>query len=180
MVGAGNSAGQAIVYLARYARRVHVVLRGTDLGASMSRYLVDRVQGIENVTIHCGAVVTGLEGNGHLGAVHVDAGGTSSGNIRHHSLFLFIGADANTDWLRGCVELDRKGFVLTGQRAAARHRGRRSLARGRPRAVPARDEPARRLRRRRRPERLGQAVASAVGEGSMAVSFVHAHIARPA
>ena len=89
------------------------------LASGMSRYLVDRVEGLENVTIHRGASVAGLEGNGHLSAVQVANGRNGAETIETSSLFLFIGADANTGWLRGCVELDRKGFVLTGTDAAA-------------------------------------------------------------
>src|SRR4029079_16259596 len=71
VVGAGNSAGQAIVALSRYARRVHVIARASDLGKSMSRYLVDRVESIDNVRIHRGAVVSAWEGNGHLQGVRI-------------------------------------------------------------------------------------------------------------
>ncbi len=180
VVGAGNSAGQAIVYLAKYARRVHVLLRKTDLGASMSRYLVDRVERLENVTIHRGCAVAGLEGNGQLAAVSVGNGTKETRTLETSSLFLFIGADANTGWLRGCVELDRKGFVLTGpalpagtaesDRWRSAGRGPFLLETSLPGVFAAGDV------------RSGSAkrVAAAVGEGSMAVSFVHAHIARPA
>ncbi len=180
VVGAGNSAGQAIVYLARYARQVHVVVRGTELGSSMSRYLVDRVQGLENVTVHLRTMVAKLEGDGHLGAVEVETAGGERRTIATSSLFLFIGADANTGWLRGCVELDRRGFVLTGASLppAAREDDRwRSAGRmpylletSLPGIFAAGDVRSGSVKR----------VASAVGEGSMAVSFVHAHIARPA
>jgi thioredoxin reductase (NADPH) len=180
VVGAGNSAGQAIVYLAKYARRVHVIVRKTDLGASMSRYLVDRVERLENVTIHRGCAVAGLEGNGPLTAVNVRNGTKETRRLETRSLFLFIGADANTGWLRGCVELDRKGFVLTGTALPTgtaeadrwRSAGRAPflLETSLPGVFAAGDV------------RSGSAkrVASAVGEGSMSVSFVHAHIARPA
>jgi thioredoxin reductase (NADPH) len=180
VVGAGNSAGQAIVYLAKYARRVHVLVRGNDLGASMSRYLVDRIQGLENVTIHMGTTVTGLEGDGHLGAVHATEGDGKQRTFTTTSLFLFIGADANTAWLRGCVELDRKGFVLTGtslppdtaelERWRAAGRAPFLLETTLPGVFAAGDVRSGSVKR----------VASAVGEGSMAVSFVHEHIARPA
>ena len=178
VVGAGNSAGQAIVFLARYARRVHVVLRGEDLGDSMSRYLVDRVQGLENVTIHRGTVVTGLEGNGRLNAVRIKTGERKEQTFETSSLYLFIGADPNTSWLHGCVDLDRKGFVLTGTSISQATSGtERWRAAGRapflletslPGVFAAGDV------------RSGSAkrVASAVGEGAMAVSFIHAHIAR--
>ena len=178
VVGAGNSAGQAIVYLSDFAKRVHVVCR-SDLGRNMSRYLVDRVIGLPNVTIHRQASVTRLDGNGHLEGVEVKCADGKSAEIDTSALFLFIGADPNTTWLDGCVELDRKGFVLTGtalppataENDQWRAAGRRPflLETSLPAVFAAGDV------------RSGSAkrVASAVGEGAMAVSFVHAHIARP-
>jgi thioredoxin reductase (NADPH) len=180
VVGGGNSAGQAIVNLAKYARRVHVLIRKTGLGANMSRYLVDRVEGLENVVVHGGSAVTGLEGNGQLEAVRVSNGGKEPLRLETSSLFLFIGADANTGWLRDCVELDRKGFVLTGTElppGTAETERWRSIGRAPylletslPGVFAAGDVRSASVKR----------CASAVGEGAMAVSFVHAHIARPA
>jgi thioredoxin reductase (NADPH) len=177
VVGGGNSAGQAIAYLARHATKVHVILRGQDLGARMSRYLVDRIEGTENVIIHRGATIKKLEGNGHLSAVQLQGGNV--GRIETRSLFLFIGADPNTGWLHGCVELDNKGFVLTGpgiraavaeaERWAAAGRAPFLLETSLPGVFAAGDVRAGSAKR----------VSSAVGEGAMAVSFVHAHIARP-
>ena len=178
VVGAGNSAGQAIVYLSEFAKRVHVVCR-SDLGRNMSRYLVDRVIGLPNVTIHRSASVTRLDGNGHLEGVEVKCADEKRAEIDTSALFLFIGADPNTSWLDGCVELDRKGFVLTGTALPPttaetdqwRAAGRRpflletSLA-GVFAAGDVRSGSAKR-------------VAAAVGEGAMAVSFVHAYIGRP-
>jgi thioredoxin reductase (NADPH) len=179
VVGGGNSAGQAAVQLSRTARHVHLLVRGRDLGAAMSRYLVDRVRGIENVSVHLGAVVTALEGDGRLGRVHVRLGDGREHTYATSSLFLFIGAYPNTAWLRGCVELDRKGFVLTGPalppHAAEAERwllaGRRPfmLETSLPGVFAAGDVRSGSVKR----------VASAVGEGSMAVTFVHAHIQRP-
>jgi thioredoxin reductase (NADPH) len=179
VVGGGNSAGQAIVFLARFARQVHVLVRKTDLADSMSRYLVDRVESMENVTVHRGCRVRGLEGNGHLSAVQVENGTAHPMTLDTSSLFLFIGADASTGWLRGCVELDRKGFVLTGgDLPAGTTDGDRFRAAGRapflletslPGVFAAGDARSGSVKR----------CASAVGEGAMAVSFVHAHIARP-
>ncbi|HUR93499.1 MAG TPA: FAD-dependent oxidoreductase [Gemmatimonadales bacterium] len=180
VVGAGNSAGQAIVYLSKYARRVHVLVRGDDLGDSMSRYLVDRILGLENVTVHMRTAVTALDGDRQLSAVHVAAADGTPHRFETTSLFLFIGAYANTGWLRGCVELDRKGFVLTGtqlppgtaelERWQAAGRVPYLLETSLPGVFAAGDVRSGSVKR----------VASAVGEGSMAVSFVHVHIARPA
>lgn len=180
VVGGGNSAGQAIVHLAKYARRVHVVIRKDDLGGNMSRYLMDRVEGLENVVVHRGCAVSGLEGARHLQAVRVRNGATGLQTLQTSSLFLFIGADAKTDWLRGCVELDRKGFVLTGPDLPPgiadtdhwRSIGRAPflLETSLPGVFAAGDVRSASVKR----------CASAVGEGAMAVSFVHAHIARPA
>jgi thioredoxin reductase (NADPH) len=178
VVGAGNSAGQAIMFLSKYASRVHVVVRG-QFGTSMSRYLVERVMRMENVTIHTGAVVSGLEGNGHLSAVHTKGTHGERQTFTTNSLYLFIGADPNTDWLHGCVDLDRKGFVLTGNGLSPgatdadrwRSAGRDPflLETSLPGVFAAGDVRAGSAKR----------VASAVGEGAMAVSFVHAHISRP-
>lgn len=179
VVGGGNSAGQAVVYLAKYARHVQVLVRGDGLAASMSRYLVDRLEGLENVTIETRSRVTALDGDGHLAAVQV-TGPDGQRTIATTSLFLFIGADANTDWLRRCVELDRKGFVVTGtslppgtrdlERWRAAGRSPFLLETSLPGVFAAGDVRSGSVKR----------VSSAVGEGSMAVTFVHAHIARPA
>jgi thioredoxin reductase (NADPH) len=178
VVGAGNSAGQATVQLASHARQVHLLLRGTDLGTSMSRYLVDRIQTIKNVTIHRGTVVTGFEGDGRLSAVHTRTASGKRQTFQTGSLFLFIGADPNSGWLRGCVELDRRGFVLTGNdlsREIPESDHWRSVGRtpflletSLPGVFAAGDVRSGSVKR----------VASAVGEGSMAVSFVHAHVVR--
>ncbi len=180
VVGGGNSAGQAIVYLARQARRLHVLCRSRDIGTSMSRYLVDQIRRLDNVAVHPETVVTALDGNGHLGAVRARTGRGEERCFETSSLFLFIGADANTAWLRGCVELDRKGFVLTGNALPpGTGEGERWRVVGRapflletslPGVFAAGDVRSGSVKR----------VASAVGEGSMAVSFVHAHIQRPA
>ena len=117
LVGAGNSAGQAVVYLASQVAKVWLLVRGPSLEASMSRYLVDRIRGLSNVEVLMQTQITGLEGHdGSLEAVRWRQG--AAGNevrrpIRH--LFLFIGAEPNTDWLSGSgVALDPKGFILTG------------------------------------------------------------------
>jgi thioredoxin reductase (NADPH) len=144
----------------------------------MSRYLVDRVQGLENVTTHLETKVTAVEGNGRLCAVRAQSAEHGEMTLGTNSLFLFIGADANTGWLRDCVELDRRGFVLTGtglpegigvtERWRAAGRAPFLLETSLPGVFAAGDVRSGSVKR----------VASAVGEGSMAVSFVHAHIGR--
>jgi thioredoxin reductase (NADPH) len=176
VVGAGNSAGQAIVALSRNARRVHVIARGRDLGKSMSRYLVDRVEQINNVQIHRGAVVTALEGDGHLQAIRTRDDDGLETRINTPALFLFIGADPHTEWLSGCVQLDKKGFVLTGTTIPVDTvRGDLWRAQGRtpffletslPGVFAAGDVRSGSIKR----------CASAVGEGAMAVSFIHASL----
>ncbi|KFX62736.1 FAD-dependent oxidoreductase [Paraburkholderia fungorum] len=117
LVGGGNSAGQAIVYLATHAAKVHVLIRRSGFEATMSRYLIDRIRSLPNVFVHPNSEIGRLEAD-EIGLASVVlkkplADGTESFDTRH--LFLFTGADPNTDWLRTCgVALDDKGFVLTG------------------------------------------------------------------
>ena len=165
LVGAGNSAGQAVVYLASHAAKVWVLVRGNDLAASMSRYLVDRIMGLANVEVVTGAQVTQLEGeDGILHAVHWKhgaSGATVRRPMRH--LFLFIGAEPNTAWLSGSgVTLDAKGFVVTGQLA-----GDRGLLETSRRGVFAIGD-ARSTSVKR--------VAASVGEGAQVVAALHAFL----
>ncbi len=117
LVGGGNSAGQAAVFLSGYARRVHMVIRGGGLGASMSRYLIERIEATPNIELVFNTEVVGLEG-ADLSLERVRwrsrlSGEESTAEIRN--LFLFAGADPATGWLNGCgVTLDRGGFVVTG------------------------------------------------------------------
>jgi thioredoxin reductase (NADPH) len=165
LVGAGNSAGQAAVYLASQGARVSMLAR-RDLGATMSRYLVDRISGLANVEVVAGATVSGLEGeDGALKAVRWRLGATGE-EIRRPlgHLFLFIGADPNTDWLRGSgVALDAKGFILTGDQAGA---GRQALETAIPGVFAIGDVRARSVKR----------VAAAVGEGAQVVAALHAFL----
>jgi thioredoxin reductase (NADPH) len=117
LVGGGNSAGQGIVYLASHAKHVHVLIRKSGFESTMSRYLIDRIRSLPNVTVHPHAEIGHLEaGESGLTSVVLKSplpDGTDHFDTRH--LFLFTGADPNTEWLRTCgVELDAKGFVLTG------------------------------------------------------------------
>jgi thioredoxin reductase (NADPH) len=167
LVGGGNSAGQAAVYLASQSAKVWMLLRGADIGASMSRYLVDRIEGHANIEVLTRAQVSGLEGrDGILEAVRWRLG--SNGQevrrpIRH--LFLFIGAEPNTDWLAGSgVALDAKGFVLTGEDAC---RDRHPLETSRRGVFAIGDVRSKSIKR----------VAAAVGEGAQVVAALHSYLA---
>jgi thioredoxin reductase (NADPH) len=118
LVGGGNSAGQAAVFLSGHARKVHMVIRGGGLGASMSRYLIERIEATPNIELVFNTEVVGLEGTKDVSLERVRwrsrlSGEESTADIRN--LFLFVGADPATGWLDGCgVTVDRGGFVVTG------------------------------------------------------------------
>jgi thioredoxin reductase (NADPH) len=118
LVGGGNSAGQAAVFLSGHAKRVHMVIRGGGLGASMSRYLIERIEATPNIELVFNTEVVALEGTEGVSLERVRwrsrlSGEESTADIRN--LFLFVGADPATGWLEGCgVMVDRGGFVVTG------------------------------------------------------------------
>jgi thioredoxin reductase (NADPH) len=115
LVGGGNSAGQAVVFLASHAEHVHMFIRGAKLEDSMSHYLIERVASLPNVTVHTRVELTALEGNARLERVHYRGAGEIEGSMTIHHLFVFIGADPNTSWLKTSgITLDSKGFVQTG------------------------------------------------------------------
>lgn len=117
LVGGGNSAGQAVAFLSPRVRRLYLVVRGAGLETSMSRYLIDRIAAMENVELIVEASVSAVRG-GAAGAIDgVTLVSSRTGETRQidaDHLFLFIGADPNTEWMKDCVELDEKGFILTG------------------------------------------------------------------
>ena len=118
VVGGGNSAGQAAVFLARTVAHVHILVRGDGLAATMSDYLVQRIAQSPRITLHSHCQVDHLDGDGYLREVGWHC--TRTGETTRHkvgSLFVMIGAEPNTAWLRDCLDLDRKGFVLTGRDA---------------------------------------------------------------
>lgn len=115
IVGGGNSAGQAAVYLSGVASHVHMLVRGPGLAESMSRYLIQRIEGLPKIALRTRCQVVSLEGNDSLENVaweRTDARERETRDV--NSLFLMTGADPNTHWLEGCVRLDEKGFVRTG------------------------------------------------------------------
>jgi thioredoxin reductase (NADPH) len=167
LVGGGNSAGQAVVYLAPRVKRLHLVVRGEGLESSMSRYLIDRIAALPNVELHTGTEVVGLEGDesqGLTGAVFREraSGEVHKCHLRH--LFLFIGADPNASWLDGCVAVDGKGFVVTGARCPkSKSRPPLPLETSRPGVFAIGDVRAGSTKR----------VAAAVGEGAAVVAQIH-------
>ncbi len=170
LVGAGNSAGQAVVYLAARASKVWLLVRGAGLEASMSRYLIDRIAALANVEILTRTEVTALEGkDGTLEAIRWTGASGEETRRPVHNLFLFIGAAPETHWLDGSgVELDAKGFVLAGQDTGPNTGyGRRPLETSRPGVFAIGDVRSGSIKR----------VASAVGEGAQVVAAIHAHLA---
>jgi thioredoxin reductase (NADPH) len=169
VVGGGNSAGQAAVFLAREARMVYVVIRGDDLGKSMSDYLVRRIEGSEKIEVLRSTTVRELTGDGELEEVELTNHNTGEvRRLKSPAVFSFIGANPRTDWLPPEVERDAKGFVTTGPSLAnSKHwtlkRPPYFLETSRPGIFAAGDVRSGSVKR----------CASAVGEGSMAVQFVH-------
>ncbi len=173
VVGGGNSAGQAAVFLAQSAARVHVLIRSDGLARSMSRYLIRRIEEHPAIVLHTHTQLTNLAGDGHLERVswrEVRTGSTETYAIRH--CFLMTGADPNTGWLDGCVARDAKGFIKTGSDLTADElriahwplqRPPRLLETSVPGVFAVGDVRSGSIKR----------VASAVGEGSIAIAFVH-------
>ena len=176
MVGGGNSAGQAALFLADHAEEVTLVIR-SNLGKEMSRYLADQLKRHPTVEILEHTEVRELIGDEALRAVTVEDNHTGARRtLTARALFVFIGAKPNVGWLEDQIALDKHGFVLTGE-AAARHRANRPsrpngrapspLETSRPGMFAAGDVRSGSIKR----------VAAAVGEGSMAVRLVHEHLA---
>jgi thioredoxin reductase (NADPH) len=173
VVGGGNSAGQAAVFLAQTARCVHVLVRAETLSTTMSRYLVRRIEEHPAIEVHTQTEIVMLEGEGQLDHVQwrdTRTGAVERRNIRH--VFVMAGAVPATAWLEGCLTLDDKGFILTGSdlRQSTLHETNWPLRRApylletsRPGVFAVGDVRAGNVKR----------VASAVGEGSIAISFVH-------
>jgi thioredoxin reductase (NADPH) len=176
IVGGGNSAGQAAVFLAGHAPLVHLLIRGGDLGADMSRYLVDRIERIPNVDIRLHTEVTELIGDDTLTRLATTDNETGERDeLDARALFVFIGAMPHTDWLGDALDLDDRGFILTG----------RDILRDEPRIAPAQPTYEPLVLETSRPGAFAvgdvrsgsvKRVASAVGEGSMAIRMVWEHL----
>src|SRR5215218_5424193 len=173
VVGGGNSAGQAAVFLAETTKRVHMLIRSAGLAESMSRYLIRRIEQTPKIVLRPHTEIVALEGGNHLESVswqNNQTGQVEEHNIRH--VFVMTGADPNTNWLDGCVALDAKGFIKTGpdlspeDLSSARWplvRPPYLLETSLPGVLAIGDVRGGSIKR----------VASAVGEGSIAISFLH-------
>ena len=178
VVGAGNSAGQGALHFADYAARVVVVVRGDSLAKSMSQYLVDRIEAHDRIEVRLQTEITACHGDAHLERVTLAAPGEPASeadeSIETSRLFVFIGAAPRTDWLPAAVARDGRGFVRTGPDLGEADLADWPLKRAPfllessvPGVFVAGDVRAASVKR----------VASAVGEGSVAVAFVHQHLA---
>jgi thioredoxin reductase (NADPH) len=168
IIGGGNSAGQAAMFLSRSVSCVRVVVRGASLAASMSSYLSNRLQADPRIAIEFGADVSALRGAQHLEAVTIRSVGTgATRDVATRALFIMVGASPNTEWLSGLVELDDKGFVITG---AAAGMPASPFATSRPGIFAVGDVRAGSVKR----------VASSVGEGSVVISKVWEYVNRNA
>src|SRR6202035_2789660 len=173
VVGGGNSAGQAAAFLAETAKRVHMLVRGEGLADTMSRYLIRRIEDNPKIVLMTHTQIVALEGNGHLERVRWRddrSGDEETNDIRH--VFMMTGAVPNTAWLERCVALDDKGFIKTGPELSQDDltaagwpltRAPYLLETSRPGIFAVGDVRGGNIKR----------VASAVGEGSIAVAFVH-------
>jgi thioredoxin reductase (NADPH) len=175
LVGGGNSAGQAAVFLAQFASKVHILVRGASLATSMSRYLIDRIDATPNIELHTHTQLTQLHGELPDGLAAVSWRNNRTGieeerPIRH--VFLFVGAEPETDWLRSCgVALDSHGFVQTGN-ACSIVAGSQSIAplqSSVPGVFAVGDVRSGSVKR----------VGGAIGEGAAAVALIHQYLAVP-
>ena len=163
IIGGGNSAGQAAMYLSRSAKAVRLLVRGKSLADSMSSYLSSRLEADPAITIDYGAEITALHGGDHLQGVTIrEAASLATRDVPTRAVFIMVGAAPNTGWLSGLVSLDSKGFVLTGAAAGADS----PYATSQPGIFAVGDVRAGSVKR----------VASAVGEGSVVISRVWAYV----
>ena len=180
VVGGGNSAGQAAMYLGKYAKSVTILVRGNTLVGSMSRYLIERIEQAENVHFRMNSAIKELHGDSALDGVSV--ADSTSGDVERlpaRAVFCFIGAAPRTEWLAGTVELDEDGYILSGP-ALATDKSKRP-----PGWLVPRDPAWLETNiagvfvvgdvRKTSVKRM----ASAIGEGAMSITFVHQHLRSP-
>jgi thioredoxin reductase (NADPH) len=171
VIGGANSAGQAAVYLSSHAKSVTMLVRGDSLAKSMSHYLIEQIEALDNVEVRTRSEAVAAEGDGRLRALHIHNPDGSDLVEQVDACFVFIGAKPLTDWLEGVVARDERGFILAGLDVKGNgwplQRDPFPLETSAPGVFVAGDVRARSIKR----------VASAVGEGSMAVSLVHQYLA---
>ncbi len=169
VVGGGNSAGQASVFLSRRLD-VHHLIRGESLDATMSRYLIDQIERNPRIALHARTQVKGLIGATVLEAVIIEAADGARSQLPACALFSFIGAEPNTDWLKECLQLDEDGFIVTGSDLTATDGWTPLLLEtSQPGIFAVGDVRHGSIKR----------VATAVGEGAMVVRLVHERLASP-
>ena len=171
VVGGGNSAGQAAVFLASHARKVVLLVRGDDLHKNMSSYLAHRIEGTANIEVLCNCAIKRMAGGDHLAEIEISNAKTGQTRTMARRGVQFYGATPRTDWLPAEIERDGKGFVRTGAEVAqsphwTADRQPYLLETSQPGVFAAGDVRSNSVKR----------VASAVGEGAMAVQFVHEYL----
>ncbi|MEL6945846.1 MAG: NAD(P)/FAD-dependent oxidoreductase, partial [Bacteroidota bacterium] len=177
IVGGGNSAGQGAVYLSQFAKKVNILIRRPDLTSSMSSYLIDQIEGIDNIEVQGKRQIVKACGEGHLGELVIqNMEDQSTYTVPADALFIFIGARPFTDWLEGNVIRDERGFIETGNSLTLAPNFKNVWKKERepflletciPGVFAAGDVRAGSMNR----------VASAVGEGATAIKFVHEYLA---
>ena len=173
VVGGGNSAGQAAVYLSQTASKVYMLVRGPELAITMSRYLIERITENPRIELHVNTEIAALEGDGHLERVtweNKSTGERTTRDIKH--AFIMTGASPRTEWLKGCLALDERGFILTGRDLNGSWQGPKSrppemLETSLPGVFAVGDVRAGNVKR----------VAAAVGEGAISIYMVHRALA---
>jgi len=177
VVGGGNSAGQAALYLAQFARSVTLLVRGASLAESMSRYLADRIREAPNMSVRPNAAVVGVSGDKQLEAITIaDSSNNAQQVVPAGGLFIFIGALPRTEWIADLVERDEHGFILSGPDLLGGGRRPRGWTADRDPFLLETSVPGIFVAGDVRHQSMKR-IASAVGEGAMAVSFVHRYLA---
>jgi thioredoxin reductase (NADPH) len=165
VVGGGNSAGQASLFLSGIAKHVHHLVRGPSFAETMSQYLISRVENSSHITVHTKSEIVELDGDPSLERVTWANLNTGERTVRNiSSVFVMVGAEPNTGWLFGTVRLDKKGFILTGGTDGF---DKSPYATSMPGIYAVGDARANSVKR----------VASAVGEGSVVISYIHRYLA---
>ncbi len=173
IVGGANSAGQAAMYFSKYARSVTMLVRGESLGKSMSKYLIDQIAAVPNITVQTKTQITQFGGDDHLECIQLDVNGTRETRAAS-SVFIFIGAAPKTEWLPAAIARDEKGFLLAGP--DLKRNGVETKTAGRDPFLLETSIPGVFVAGDVRHGSVKRA-ASAVGEGSIAIQFVHQYLA---